>query len=119
MAAPLMMPLVISSKTIALVGASPKVHRASHRVMAYLIAQGYHVIPVNPLLAGSMILGCKVVAKLQDIEGRVDGINMFRRSEFIAQVYQDIMAMQVAPTWIWLQQDIMDNKVAEAAIARD
>jgi predicted CoA-binding protein len=35
-------------KTIAVVGLSPKPHRASHQVALYLQQQGYHIIPGAP-----------------------------------------------------------------------
>lgn len=111
----LLMTLVARAKIIALVGASPKQHRASYRVMAYLIGCGIEVIPVNPSCAGSNILGCEVVAKLQDIGKRVDGVNVFRRSEFIAEVYEDLRNMARPPKWLWLQQDIIDYQTADTA----
>ena len=107
--------LITPGNTIALVGASHKEHRASYRVMEYLLHHGYQVIPVNPGKVGSQILGCDVIASLQDIEQVVDGVNVFRRSEFIPALYQDILAMASRPKWLWLQQDIVDHQVAQAA----
>jgi len=107
--------LLIDSHVIALVGASPKPERASYRVMAYLLSCGYHVIPVNPAQVGNSILGCEVVESLQDISEKVDIVNVFRRSEFIASVYADVKSMQFQPKLLWLQQNIIDNDVASLA----
>ncbi len=49
--------LLQQTRTIALVGASPKANRPSHGVMAFLQQSGYRVIPVNPAAAGATILG--------------------------------------------------------------
>ena len=50
--------LLNTTKTIALVGASPDPERASHAVMRYMIDRGYRVFPVNP--NEKEILGMKV-----------------------------------------------------------
>ena len=75
-------------KTIALVGWSPKPDRPSHRVAAYLAAQGYRVIPVNPGAAGQTALGETVRASLAEIEGPVDMVDIFRRSEDVPPVVE-------------------------------
>ena len=59
--------ILTSVKTIALVGASPKPDRASHRVMAYLQARGYRVIPINPACRGEDLLKERVFSRLEDI----------------------------------------------------
>ena len=68
-----------STRTIALVGASPNPERASHAVMHYMLDRGYRVIPVNP--NAKEILGQKVVASLKDIQEPVDMVDVFRISE--------------------------------------
>jgi uncharacterized protein len=49
--------ILTSVRTIAVIGASPRPERPSHRVMAYLQRHGYRAIPVNPAAAGATILG--------------------------------------------------------------
>ena len=62
--------ILTSTRTIALVGASPNPQRASNAVMHYMLDRGYRVIPVNP--NETEILGQKVVASLKDIDEPVD-----------------------------------------------
>jgi len=49
--------LLKTVKTIALVGASSKPHRASYEVMYFFQAHIFRVIPANPILAGQDLLG--------------------------------------------------------------
>jgi predicted CoA-binding protein len=71
--------LLENTKTIALVGASPKPNRASHGVMAFLQQAGYRVIPVNPVAAGTTILGETVYGTLAEIGEPIDMVDVFRR----------------------------------------
>lgn len=115
MAVPKISALLMAAKTIALVGASPRPDRASYSVMAYLLANGYRVIPVNPAYAGTKILQQPVVCSLLDIDERVDIVNVFRRSEYVAELYRDVLKMWGQPKMIWLQQNIIDLQVATSA----
>ena len=54
------------TQRIALVGASNRPHRPSFGVLRFLLSRGYEVVPVNPLLAGEMLLGQRVVASLAE-----------------------------------------------------
>jgi predicted CoA-binding protein len=104
-------------KTIALVGWSPKPDRPSHRVAAYLAAQGYRVIPVNPGAAGQTALGETVRASLAEIEGPVDMVDIFRRSEDVPPVVEEALKLPGLKA-IWMQLGITNAQAAAQAEAR-
>ena len=70
-----------TSRTIAMVGASPNWVRPSYFAMKYLIGKGYRVIPVNPVAAGQEILGETVYASLAEVPGPFQMVDIFRNSE--------------------------------------
>ncbi|AWH89948.1 CoA-binding protein [Limnobaculum parvum] len=98
-------------KTIALVGASDKPTRASYVVMAYLLSQGYEVIPVSPKLAGQTLQGQKVFAHLKEIDRPVDMVDVFRNSDAAYEVAEEAIAINAKV--LWLQLDVI-NLEAEA-----
>lgn len=104
-------------KTIALVGWSPKPDRPSHRVAAYLAARGYRVIPVNPGAAGQIALGETVRASLAEIEGPVDMVDIFRRSEDVPPVVEEALRLPGLKA-IWMQLGITNAQAAAEAEAR-
>ena len=97
--------------TIALVGASAKAERPSHKVMAFLLDQNYTVIPVNPGQAGDKILGQPVYATLDDIPGPFDRVDIFRPSADAAHVVDD--AIRLAPDKgidvVWMQIGVTND----------
>ena len=107
--------LLRETRSIALVGASDRPERAAHQVMAVLLAHGYQVIPVNPLLAGHTILGQDVVARLSDIAGPIDLVDVFRRSEFVAEVVDEAIAAGAKA--VWTQLGVIDTAAAAHAEA--
>ena len=88
------------SRTIALVGASPNSDRPSHGVMRYLLARGYHVIPVRPLDCDE-VLGVPCVASLADIDEPIDLVDVFRREGAAPGHAQE--AVEVGAKAYWLQ----------------
>jgi predicted CoA-binding protein len=106
--------LLASTKTIALVGASPNPERASHAVMRYMIDRGYKVYPVNPM--EKEILGMKVYPSIKDIGEPIDMVDIFRRSEDAGPICDEAIA--VGAKSIWMQLAIINEegcKRAEAA----
>ncbi|MBL4864903.1 MAG: CoA-binding protein [Pseudomonadales bacterium] len=97
-------------KTIALVGASAKPERASHEVMMYLQENGYRVIPVNPGLVGTELLGETVYGSMLDVPGDVDMVEVFRRSEKVAGVCDE--ALEIKTKVVWMQIGVTDIDAA-------
>jgi predicted CoA-binding protein len=100
-------------KTIAMVGASPRPDRPSHRVMKFLQSRGFRVIPVNPQAAGEVIHGETVVSSLAEIEGPVHMVDIFRRSELVAPVVDEAIAK--GAKIIWMQLGVRDDAAAATA----
>lgn len=99
------------SKTIAVVGLSPRPERDSYRVAGYLLDQGYEVLPVHP--RATEILGRKVYHDLASIESPVDIVNVFRRSDQVLPVV--LAALKLRPRLIWLQLGIVNQEAARVA----
>ena len=94
-----------STRTIAVVGWSPKSTRASNGVAAYLKSKGYRVFPVNPGHVGEEALGEVVVADLASLPEPVDMIDIFRRSEDVPAVVEEAVKLAGVKT-IWMQLGI-------------
>jgi predicted CoA-binding protein len=105
--------LLENTKTIALVGASAKPNRPSYGVMAYLQRSGYRVIPVNPVAAGTTILGETVYGALAEIKEPIDMIDVFRRAEDTPPVAEEAVAAGAKS--LWLQLDIANDEAAAIA----
>jgi uncharacterized protein len=68
--------------------------------MRYLLAQGYRVIPVRPLV--QEVLGVPCVASLGAIEETIDLVDVFRRAEFCPAVAEEAVAAGAKALWLQL-----------------
>jgi uncharacterized protein len=106
-----------TTRTIALLGASPKPERPSYGVMRFLLGRGYTVYPVNPGQAGKEILGQRTYATLADVPQPVDMVDVFRAPEYLEGVVDEALALDIRPKVIWAQLGVRDDYAAEKAEA--
>ena len=104
-------------KTIAMVGVSANTIRPSYFVLKYLLERGYHVIPVNPGLAGQDLLGQRVYASLADIPEPVDMVDVFRAAQYVPGIVEQALQMRPRPGVLWLQLGIRNEEAAQRAEA--
>lgn len=100
-----------NTKTIAVVGLSDNPLRPSHGVAAYMQAQGYRIIPVNPNIREA--LGEKAYASLLDIPEKIDLVNIFRRPIFVQEVVDQAIQRKVPA--VWMQEEVIHEEAAQKA----
>jgi predicted CoA-binding protein len=107
--------ILLRSRTIAMVGASAKTERPSAFAMKYLLAKGFHVIPVNPGQAGETVQGQRVYASLKDIPEAVDIVDIFRASEAALGVTRE--TIDIGAKVVWMQLGVRNDEAAREAEA--
>ena len=105
--------LLQRARRIAVVGLSTDEARASYGVSAYMQREGYEILPVNPKHLGRTILGQPVVAKVTDLEGPIDIVNIFRRSVDVPRPVDEAIAAGAGA--IWMQLGIRNDGAAQKA----
>ena len=107
--------LLTGVRTCALVGASDRPGRDSHRVMAALQAHGWRVLPVNPKLTGEHILGEYVGRELAQIAEPIDLVDIFRRPAEAGDAVDE--AIRTGAKAVWLQLGITNDAACARAEA--
>ena len=101
--------ILSEAKTVAVVGISDKPERPSNDVARYLQDRGYRVIPVNPLL--TEVLGEKAYKSLSDIPGKVDLVDVFRKSEEVPPIAEE--AIRIGARFFWMQEGVVSIAARE------
>jgi uncharacterized protein len=104
--------ILAETRTIALVGASPKPWRPSNEVMRYLLDAGYRVIPVRPRDCDE-VLDVPCVTSLREISEPIDLVDVFRRPEFTPDVAREAVAAGAGA--LWLQSGIVSAEARAIA----
>lgn len=108
--------LLQKAKNVAILGLSPDESKASNVVARYLIAQGFNVIPIYPRANGE-ILGRKAYASLQEAFsdealsecGEIDILNVFRKSEALEAVANEVLRLKNKPKYVWVQLGLFNE----------
>ncbi len=103
--------ILAAAKTIAVVGASSKPWRDSHRIAQYLKDQGYSVIPVNPTYES--IDGEKCYPDLKSVAVAIDIVDVFRNPDAVDAVVDDAIAAKAKI--VWLQLGVINEGAAQKA----
>ena len=103
--------LLARTKTIAVVGLSDSPLRPSHGVSAYMQAQGYKIVPVNPTIAEA--LGEMAYPSLLDVPGKIDLVNIFRQPEFVDEVVDQAIQLKIPA--VWMQEEVINEAAAAKA----
>jgi len=101
---------VLDAETIAVVGCSRTPGKAAHDVPRYMLDQGYEVSPVNP--GAEEIFVRTAYDSLADVAAAVDLVDVFRPSDEVAPIVDDVIARDDVDT-VWLQLGITDDESGE------
>ncbi len=98
--------------TVAVVGLSDRPQRPSYGVASYLArVAGYRIIPVNPNCAE--VMGERSYARLDEVPGPVDIVDIFRRSEFVPEIVE--AAIRIGARCVWMQEGVVHEGAAKRA----
>ena len=110
-----------TARTIAVVGMSDKIWRASYNIGRYLSDNGYEVFPVNPSLTTVLDKPCYpdldaavVASRAQGHEG-IDLVDVFRASEHVPQIVDEVIRLGIP--YLWLQDGVVNDEAVTRAEA--
>ena len=111
--------ILADHKRFAFVGASANTSRPSYFAMKYLTTKGYTVIPINPSIAGTEILGQRVYAHLSDAPGPIEVIDIFRSADAVLGTVREAINLKdkLGLKVIWLQLGARNDEAAAEAEA--
>ena len=101
--------ILLSCRTVAVVGLSAEWHRPSYFAASYLQGKGYRIVPVNPRY--DTVLGQRCYARLEDIPFAVDMVDVFRKADDVPPIAASAVAIGARCLW---QQLGLKNLEADA-----
>lgn len=103
--------ILLTARTVAIVGLSPNELRPSNFVGFYLQRHGYRIVPVNP--REREILGEVCYPSLTEIPFPVDVVDVFRQPDAVPAIAKE--AVQIGAKMLWLQFGVINYEGAAIA----
>ncbi|NOX89711.1 MAG: CoA-binding protein [Calditrichaeota bacterium] len=100
-------------RRVAVVGISNKSYRPSYDIARYLLNRGFTIYPVNPNY--EEVMGLRCYDNLKEIEGTVEIVDIFRRSDRVLPVVEE--AIEIGAKVIWMQMGVINEEAAERALS--
>ena len=100
-------------RNIAIIGVSPDPKKDSYQVMQFMKNAGYRIFPVNPITDKKIILGEKVFKRLEDIETKINIVNVFRPSNETKLIAES--AKKIGADVLWLQLNIHNDSAKKVS----
>lgn len=104
--------ILAEAKSVALVGVSPNVLRASNFVATYLVRTGLTIYPVNP--RAEEVLGLRCYPSLADLPEVPDIVDIFRAPDAIPGVVDEAIA--IGAKVVWFQLGLRHDGAARTAL---
>jgi predicted CoA-binding protein len=105
--------ILSENRVIAVVGLSADWFRPSYFAAKYMQEHGYTIIPVNPKYPE--ILGQKCYRSLRDIPGKVDMVDVFRKTQDVPPIAEEAIA--IGAKVLWQQLGVKNDAAAAKARA--
>ncbi len=99
------------NRIVAAVGLSSNPERASNHVCAFLKANGFRIIPVNP--NEKEVIGEKAYPDLASVKEKVDVVQIFRRPEAVPPIVEE--AIRIGAKVVWMQDGAGNPEAAKRA----
>ncbi|MFC7057416.1 CoA-binding protein [Halovenus salina] len=108
---------LLGADSIAVIGCSTTPGKEAHEIPKYMLEQGYEVIPINPY--ADTIFQKDAYDSLAAVEETIDMVDVFRPSEEVAGIVEEVLARDVDRGDIeslWLQLGIHDDEATAEAV---
>lgn len=103
-------------KKIAVIGFSDNPTRDARKIAFYLRNNGYIVYGVNPKLDGKIINGIPCYKSIADVPDEIEIVDIFRTSEAVQPIVQEVLNLKYKPKVIWAQLGIFNEEAKKLAL---
>lgn len=105
-----------NAQTIAVIGISKDPKKISREIASLLKSVGYKIYGINPSIKEDQLDGIEIYNSILEVPSDIDIVNIFRKSEDIPFLVDDIL--KVNPRVVWLQLGIRNDEAVAPLIEK-